>query len=777
MNINPQTLFLQLSSLPGNMAYYLILIYSLVASTLALMNGYRTKRYLFPSRTITGIAILFAAAILPVISMFTNLSSGSQPEALYPVLERTSLTWLMIWTAWLWLAPRRSTFLDLTTAILSILFPVIIAILLIFFPLNGNPFNASPADIIWHFMIILTTLVFTGILIRRQTPAGAYGVGMLILILTGFTISLIFMTANGNISGAARLGILCALPLLPVLALRQELLADVPQIPSVFDTIMTQVVVQPLPDQINTWLEAAGNSEPIRQQEEVTRILCQVLEASACILLKLSERPGILQLTAGYNFTNKSWIEAEELASDGIPKTAEGVTNSVPSVFRKSTGTSTEIDRFSTWLQLGDINSMAIIPIHDSTIQWGAAVLFRPTSSPSLQEDDLLPFSRTASLLANIFRNNEIAKREKKDISRLTTEINILQENNHLLQTKLDTLRLSAVQIWPEADLTQVLNLQQASQSEIDRIRNENRLLLQALAEEREGQKPGHDNALSENIENELITARKDLTQLQNLLNDSHHQVEEMEKRTIFSASSIERLRKFSALTTQIRNPVAAITGYVEILLSEGENIDGKHDDHSTLENLDASLARLRQIMDDLAKINVLESGVIDMEPESMDLGSAIDRAVAHISPSLSEKGISLKLNLPEYLPPMQTYHEALQKVIILLLHNAGKVTPSFGTTELRVDVHEESAEPYLLLDITDSGGGVAAENLKKVFLPADQNNNQIIPGLGETGNGLSAAKTLIEAHGGRMWVDSNPGVGTTFSVLLPIVFHASQDS
>ena len=302
----------------------------------------------------------------------------------------------------------------------------------------------------------------------------------------------------------------------------------------------------------------------------------------------------------------------------------------------------------------------------------------------------------------------------------------------------------------------------------------ENRLLLQSLAEEREVHKTGHGGSHSESIDQELSAAKNDLTHLQNLLNDSHNQVEVMEKRTSFSANSIDRLRKFNALTNEIRNPVAAITGYVDILLSEDADQGEKPDDHSTLENLKSSLARLRQIMDELAEINVLQSGVIDMEPEPMDLGSAIDQAIAQISPSLSEKGISLKLSLPEVLPPMQTYHEALQKVIIHLLHNAGKITPPYGTVELHVDVQLEGKEPYLLMDITDSGGGVAPEDLKQVLLPADQRNGLIIQGLGETGNGLSTARTLIEAHGGRMWVDSNPGIGTTFLSFIANSIHQS---
>jgi signal transduction histidine kinase len=776
MEINLRTVFNLLSTMPGNLVYYLILIYSLIACLLSLMSGYRAGRYPVPTRTLTGVAILFAAIILPAASIFSNQSSGSQPETLYPVLERTSLSWLMIWLAWLWLSPRRSMIFDLIAIGLSILFPALIAALLNSFPLNGTPFNASPADLIWHFAIILTTLVFIVILIRRQSPAGAYGVGMMSLLLAGFIASLIYMTSNGNISGAARLGVLCAFPLLPLLALRQELFAPAPQIPVHFDTIMTQAVAQPLPDQINAWLDAAGNSDTIHQQDEFARILCQALDASACVFLQQSERPGIIRLTRGYDLSNKSWIETKELASDGIPKTMECLKSSVPSVFRKTNGSSSEIDRFSAWLKLDDINSVAIIPVCDSVIRWGAAVLFRPSSFPSFQEDDLLPYLRTMASLSNIFRNSELAKKEKQDIGKLTTEINALQEKNRTLQTNLDTLRLSAVQVWPEPDLNQMLTLQQASQSEIDRIRNENRLLLQALAEEREDQGTGHSGTQSVTIEHELAIAREDLTHLQNLLNDSHRQVEEMEKRTTFSASSIDRLRKFSALTTQIRNPVAAITGYVDILLSDEESPSGESDDHATLENLNTSLARLRQIMNDLAEINILESGVIDLEPEPMDLGVAIDQAVANVSPSLAENGISLKLSLPESLPAMQTYHEALQKVIIHLLHNAGKATPPNGTIELRVDVHEESAEPYLLLEITDSGGGVAPENLKKVFFPADQNNGQSIHGLGETGNGLSAARTLIEAHGGRIWVDSNPGIGTTFSILLPIESNKLQN-
>jgi signal transduction histidine kinase len=165
----------------------------------------------------------------------------------------------------------------------------------------------------------------------------------------------------------------------------------------------------------------------------------------------------------------------------------------------------------------------------------------------------------------------------------------------------------------------------------------------------------------------------------------------------------------------------------------------------------------------------VLNSGVIDLEPELMDLGHAIDQAISTVSVGFMEKDISLKLDLPAYLPDLYTYHDALKKVIIYLLQNAGKVTPEGGSVELRVEVHPESAEPYLMIEVVDHGGGIAPEYLAKVFSPIEQLEEKQIPGLGELNGGMAASKTLVEAHGGRIWVDIEPGISTIFSVLLPI--------
>ena len=95
---------------------------------------------------------------------------------------------------------------------------------------------------------------------------------------------------------------------------------------------------------------------------------------------------------------------------------------------------------------------------------------------------------------------------------------------------------------------------------------------------------------------------------------------------------------------------------------------------------------------------------------------------------------------------------------------------PAEGTISLKVRIDDDnSAEPYLLFQITDTGGGIAPADLSRVFSRRYRADNPLIQGVGDTGVGLSIAKTLTEAHGGRIWVESEPGHTTTFSVLLPV--------
>jgi signal transduction histidine kinase len=110
-----------------------------------------------------------------------------------------------------------------------------------------------------------------------------------------------------------------------------------------------------------------------------------------------------------------------------------------------------------------------------------------------------------------------------------------------------------------------------------------------------------------------------------------------------------------------------------------------------------------------------------------------------------------------------------VQQILIHLLQNAGAATQFEGTIRLKVQTRNEDGMDFILIQVTDSGGGIAPEDLPRVFTRLYRADNVLIQGIGDTGVGLSIAKTLTEAQHGRIWVESEPGTGSTFSVLLPI--------
>lgn len=767
MDINPQTFFNLLSSYPGNLVYYLILIYSIVTCLLSIWTAYRSDEQIRPLYTLAGLTILLTASLIPLFFIVISGGRIAGNGFFYPLLERTSITFLVVWSAWLWFGPRPTGTTTIIAVFLSVLIPIITVIVSFIFPETTGGFNATIADFWWHIFMVLATLFLIILIFVKKPSIWSYGLGMFLLILIGFVVSLLAYYPEGDISGAARLGVICAFPLLPLVIRKFDFQEEFAPAGS-FEQVMTTTVSHMIPEEINEWLAAVANLDVTHQQEAIARMLCLTLDAQGCAFLHLSETPNLIKVTSGYNLTKQSWIEETRLPVEEFPKTLTGLVNTEPVIIRLSNENTQEMEYYSGYFGMEDITSVALLPVKNGETQWGSAALFRTASEPSFQMESLLQYTKTAATLSHIFRNNETAIRERQELIRLAQQMDDLQAENLNLQSNLETLRLSAVQPVPEQATLQMLTLQQASETEIDRLRSENKLLLQTLAEKQKEPvlKPAIDEA---RISEELSVARAEIARLQGLLRDTRQRLKEMQVNSNISGTYIDGLRNVNNLITEIRHPLSTITAYVDLIISGSQESEKKEIGDISIDTLHSCLARLRSLMNDMADMNVLSSGVIDLEPEAMDLANAIDQAVETISASFMEKEISLKLDLPPILPFIFTYHEALKKVIIYLLQNAGKVTPRSSSVELRVEVHEESAEPYLMLEVTDHGGGVAVEDIHRVFSTLEVEQGKVIPGVGEVNGGLVASKTLIEAHGGRIWVDSEPGISTTYSVLLPI--------
>jgi signal transduction histidine kinase len=261
---------------------------------------------------------------------------------------------------------------------------------------------------------------------------------------------------------------------------------------------------------------------------------------------------------------------------------------------------------------------------------------------------------------------------------------------------------------------------------------------------------------------------------MQNALADANALILELEQRPKSPISS-EQVEVIASISQELRQPMSSIIGYTDLLLGESVGILGALQG-KFIERIKASTERMGGLVDDLIQITNLEAGKMEFKAESIDLNLIIDNAMAYTGTQIREKNITLRLDIPEAAPRVQTDRDALQQIFIHLLQNATAATQAEGNITLRVQLQSESDEHFISIQVADTGGGISSEDIPRVFARRYRAEHSLIQGLGDTGVGLSIAKALTEAQGGRIWVETEAGSGSTFSVLLPVLLEAEEE-
>ena len=271
-----------------------------------------------------------------------------------------------------------------------------------------------------------------------------------------------------------------------------------------------------------------------------------------------------------------------------------------------------------------------------------------------------------------------------------------------------------------------------------------------------------------ENRNNEYKLAMAELSSVRQSLQDSIEQVSEMKVQYSSQAtSSADQSDVIASITQDLRQPLQSIMGYTDLLLEESAGIIGALQ-RKFLERVKTSTERMNSSLKDLIKIITLESGDVELSPVLVNLPDIISKSVNDYSLQIREKDIQLKLDLEKDLPELRTDQDAVEQILNNLIANACMSTPSGGEMEIAARMQKEDPDGnFVLIQVRDSGGGIPTEDIPRVFSRLYRPDNPLIPGVGDTGVGLSIAKTLTEMLKGRIWVDSDMGVGSTFSVLL----------
>jgi len=239
-----------------------------------------------------------------------------------------------------------------------------------------------------------------------------------------------------------------------------------------------------------------------------------------------------------------------------------------------------------------------------------------------------------------------------------------------------------------------------------------------------------------------------------------------------------------ASLSQELRTPMTSITGYTDLLVGESVGVLGEMQ-RKFLQRIKANIERMNTMLNDLIGVTAIDAGQLEIRPSIVDITEVIEDTIIGARAQLEENEITLNMNVAEDAPPVEADPESVRQIMSNLLGNAIKSTPAGGAIEISTTIYQENgstelgrdgdippstdATSFLMISIRDSGGGIAEKDLDRVFERFYRAERPLIEGLGETGVGLSIVKSLVEAHGGRVWVDTEIGDGSVFSFLLPI--------
>jgi signal transduction histidine kinase len=210
-----------------------------------------------------------------------------------------------------------------------------------------------------------------------------------------------------------------------------------------------------------------------------------------------------------------------------------------------------------------------------------------------------------------------------------------------------------------------------------------------------------------------------------------------------------------------LRSPLSAILGYIELLERVGPINDTQR---GFIQHVRSSVRSITSLVDDLLNLGRIEAG-LDSRREVISINQAIQSSIDAYSLKFIEKKITLELNFQEGPLSILANPVQMRQVLDNLLGNAVKYTRNLGT--IKVSTRKEGDQ--VILTVTDTGIGIPSADLANIFERFYRASN-VDSEIAGTGLGLSIVRSIVEAHQGRIWVDSKEGSGTTFTLLFPLV-------
>jgi signal transduction histidine kinase len=762
---------------PGNLVYHVVLAFSVAASLQAALNLWRDQEFPQGRRMAIGLGLLLGMQFIQFVSAGLAYMDVVNPQVFLPVADRTVTALSLIIIIWLWTFPEPTRLADAASGLLAFLILAIFGLTWVWWGANhtGFHFNDTAANLGWEVLALLL-LVLGGFLLFVRSPNGwGYGISMIGIAAFGHLIQVLFPVTESDLPGVVRLTQMVYFPLLWAIPHRFNTPVEKTTGAEKQPVIKARPSYGVAPDVFEGILSLAGGKTSTEVCRNMPKTIAEALLADICLVVVPPGEDDLFRIDCGYDLIREEFMEKIVIEKDRLPMLSSAMQRGRP-LRLPASSTSRDLFSLGQILNLGRTGHLlaAFVSPPKSEQPLMGIVLLSPYSDRRWNHDDQAYLNRIAATLAPILQ-------QSSELEKSYQELEITRQNLQSFQELLAQSQAENTSLKDELGATSKKTIEEKEtelaalkagnldlQETINNLRLENQNLETLIEKLVSGEsKASTDNS---HLEKELKMALQEIAQMQKKLTEADQHLLELQRPPTSSDTlSNEQIDTFTSIVQDLRQPMSSIVGYTDLLLGESVGILGALQ-RKFLERIKASTGRMDILLDDLFQIIVLDSGKLELKPEQVDLGGVIDDAIADTRSQFQERGIVLRVDFPDQLPQLQADRDALQQILIQLLKNAGTASPVNGEIFLRTSIYQtEDSQDYVLMQIADQGGGIPKEDLPRVFSRLYRADNPLIQGVGDTGVGLSIVKTLVEAHNGRIWVDTEMGKGSTFSLLIPI--------
>lgn len=733
-----------LTNPPGNLIYHLVVAFSLVAVLPVSLYLSRSDQPALSRRLLIG----FLSLVVLRLALFVGGGLAWQgliaEQTLLPALERSAGLVSLIILLWLWAFPQRQRRADFAALLFSF-FGLFFGLFLCLWWLNQAgtaSFNGSLIDQVATLAGVLIALLAFIFLTLKRPDGWSAGLLFFLVIAAGYLLHFLFPSLEQDFSGVIRLAEIIAYPLLILVPLRSPLPLMAEPSTSQAESVAQPERLTPLEVQlIQTCLSLPIDMQRGQLSTALSALFARALRADLCCLVSPPDESWQMLLHGGYDLIREVNLEGGVLDGRQMPTVAANLRHAKP-MRMKADAATPDLSYLASCLDLkqsGDL-LMGVIHADDQAPLFGV-ILLSPYSKHAWSGDEQIQLVNLSRVVGKLIRQLQPQFQAAVELAETRQTLAETQARLDALQAELAALQERESQVTaPESPLAVVAKL------------------------------PRLEASNSASLEGELRFALEEIARLREELEETQQQL----RRAQIEGGGGETVNLLANLGTELRQPLASIVGYTDFLLGESVGILGALQ-RKFLERIRLATQRMMTILDDYTPATDLQGGQIQLNVEAVSLKAVIENALNEVRELQDSRHIEIQNDLPGELSPVSGDPGALEQILVKLLQNALKVSPEGSTVHISVrEERENSAQGYLLLQIQDSGGGIAAEHLPNLFA---RERRVEIPGVAENGAALYIVKTLVEALNGRIWVDSRQDEGTTFSVLLSTACPNGNDS